>query len=329
MTRRTFVSLAGGASASGSCGWRSGESDRPLRVIASPYISTLPIYFAQEAGHFADVGLAIELEQYPSLPEVAALMAGGVVDAALMGLSPSFVNAIEKGAQVRCVAARVLASTQCLGMLRLYANASSFPDGLGDLKGLRGGTLAVSHRGSISEFTADMLLAGSGMSTSDLDLVYLPEPEATAAVSVGRIDAMIASQFEQDLTSRSDSIVRGPSLGDVAPGFQYGLVLFGQRLLDGNVDVGTRFLMAWFRGVRDFVQGATPQFAKEFAQDYNLDLGLISASCRDIFSLDGRLNSRDFQTYLDWTVRKGYCPPDIDLNKLLDERFVARMAELG
>ncbi len=63
---------------------------------------------------------------------------------------------------------------------------------------------------------------------------------------------------------------------------------------------------------------------KGFAEAYKLDLSLHTEGCRDIFRLDGKLNPADFQTYLDWTVRKGYCPPDITIERSLDERFVER-----
>jgi NitT/TauT family transport system substrate-binding protein len=75
---------------------------------------------------------------------------------------------------------------------------------------------------------------------------YYQEPFATIAVERGLA-------------------VRGPIGYDVYPNQQIGVVLFGPKL-EGDRDLGVRYMRAYVRGVRDYVKGLMERDPAKFAE---------------------------------------------------------------
>lgn len=325
MNRRTFFFF--GLAGASACGRQSGGSDRP-RIIAStpPYITTFPIYVTREAGYFESAGLDVTLRENPSSTTTTALLAGEQVDVGFSAIHPSHLNLITRGAKMRYVAGREIATPLCRGRLTLYGLASTFPGGLNDLGQLAGKRVSVSRQANIGEFSIDTMLAQTGHTTADMNLSYLREADAAAALAGGHLDAMIGSQFENDLASLSGKVVRGPALADVLPNFQFSFALFGRKLLEGDPEIGTKFLFAYLQGARDFLQGASAEFVDEFAAAHNLDAALIREGCRNTFTPDGRLNTESFDQFIAWAVGKGYCEPEVASAELYETRFIDEAA---
>jgi ABC-type nitrate/sulfonate/bicarbonate transport system substrate-binding protein len=321
LNRRSFGRLAAAGAWLSACGSRVDRGEQPLQVLTTPYITNLPIYVAHGAGYFEEAGLTVTLEEHPSGSSVVALLAGGAADASMNALHPAFFNAVAQGARVRYVAARAVASPGC-PMLTLFGNRAAFPQGLEDLRRLEGRRVAVRRAGSIAEFTLDMLLRDTTLSSGDLELQFLRDPEAAAALVGGGIDAMVSTQFERDLDSLSDNVVRGPSLSDVLPGFQYSFVVFGPRMLDSDIETGVRFLLAYLRGSQDYVRRNRPEIVEQFARKHGMDLELVRQGCRDTFSRDGRIDEENLDLFVAWAVRKGYCPPGLTTELLFDTRYI-------
>ncbi|MDA0205317.1 MAG: ABC transporter substrate-binding protein [Acidobacteria bacterium] len=79
MNRRFF--FLGGLGVLAGCGSTVSQSGRPHIIAATPpYVTTFPIYVAQEAGYFESAGLDVEFQEHPSSTTTTALLAGGEVD---------------------------------------------------------------------------------------------------------------------------------------------------------------------------------------------------------------------------------------------------------
>ncbi|MCP5115681.1 MAG: ABC transporter substrate-binding protein, partial [bacterium] len=209
MNRRHALSLLGtwslGCQHSGTRPAR-----RLVKVALRRFPSTAVFYSAYEFGHFDDAGFDIEVVQFRNTNMVVPTLAGGAVDVSLMAMNPGVITAAMRGAAVRIVAGRELASTTCGAAGTVFGRRKSFPNGLDDLRVLKGKRISFSHQASVAEFFADCLLGAVDLTTDDIEPVYLPYAEAVAGLRAGAIDAIIRSQFDKDLTALSDEIVRGP-----------------------------------------------------------------------------------------------------------------------
>ena len=289
-------------------------------------MTTFPIYVAQEAGYFEAAGLDVELRKEPSSPATTALVAGGEVDVSFNAFHPSYINLIARGTKIRFVAGREIATPQCGAIMVLYGNAKAFPNGLTDLRELAGKRLSIPRQGNLGEFSVDSILGNAGLSTADMEVSYLREADAAAALIGGHLDAMIGSQSQHDISEFRDRVVRGPGLADVLPGFQLSFALFGQRMLEGDPEVGISFLLAYLKGARDYLHGTSGAYIDAFAASHHLDPESIRNACRESLDPTGRLHPDSFKTFVAWGIRKGYGDAEAADIQPFETRFIDEAA---
>ena len=325
MHRRTCLGLITGL-AGCSLTDRS-EDDHTVRVAISPYLSMSSFHLAWERGYFREEGLELEVNEIPFTAQIVPLLAGGGLDAAFLVQNPSFLNAVAKGVEARIVAGREIASPQCGDAGALYYSADLFPDGLTDLHQLRGRSLAIVRRATISEFWLDEILATAGLAGDDVQVIELPQADAAAAVIEGKIDAMVSQDFDKDPAAISGKAVRFMRLADVLPGYQYTWIVFGERLLRSARPDGVGFLAAYQKGVHAFLAGESPRFMRDYAERNGLDVASTLTSCRQTITPDGAIDIDDLARFTNWAVAKGYCERALSARELVDTGFLAGIRE--
>jgi hypothetical protein len=233
---------------------------------------------------------------------------------------------VARGARLRIVAGREIVSSSCHPVGAIYVRRDQFPNGLADLRPLKGARIStMGSLGGITHYALDALLKHSGMTPDDVQVLRIGPAESAAALLSGGVRAVISR--ETDLEARPDGLqlVRGPALADIEPGFQYSWIVFGQRLLDGDVRAGGRFLHAYLRGGREFLRGRTPAFLDELARSQGQDPAKVRAGCRDTFDHDGAIHLDHLERFVRWAAAKGFCPKTLEAKSLVDTRFLAAM----
>ena len=297
-----------------------------LRVSTSPPgVSVSGLYLAQELGYFAAAGLDLDLRQISNPAQVAPLLAAGQLEAAFLSLTPGFVNAVAKGADLRIVAGREIASPTCGDAGTLYVNRETLPQATPDLVKLRGKRVTITGRGSVTEFSLDAILGTAGMSSADVQVVPLSQPDAAAALASGKVDAIVVSRFEQNLVALSPNIARWTGLPQIFPNLQYSFVWFGRRLLQADPEIGARFLSIYLRGNREYLDGKTPRYLERLIRESRLDPKRALEACRDNITRDGRVDAESIRRYVEWSVKKGYSPQPVEVSRILDTRFLDRV----
>ena len=156
--RRQFVALA---TMLPGCRRRSdtGSVDA-LRVSVSPQPSMAGLYLAYESGYFKDQGLSIELVVLNGgSAEAIPLLAGWRLETSFAPLTPAMINARTRGARLRLVAGREIVALNCSDYGVIYGNRRFFPNGLADLRELKGKRIAVSRPGGTTFFALDVILS--------------------------------------------------------------------------------------------------------------------------------------------------------------------------
>ncbi|HTP86726.1 MAG TPA: ABC transporter substrate-binding protein [Bryobacteraceae bacterium] len=326
MLRRTLLLLpVAPMAALVSCRRRSGRDRMPLRVSLSRILTMAPFYVGYEAGYFRDAGFDIQLSK--ELPGVQSLplLAAGSLDVGFVGLTPGMVNAVRRGARLRLVAGREISSRSCDIHSRIFVRASDFPQGIPDLRPLRGRRIALSSSSVFGYFCLDQLLARAGMKRSDVVIRPMGANDRLAALRAGGVDAFLSTGSDMNPMLRQLQIAPGPGLADVLPGFQYSYIAFGARLLDADVRRGAAFLRAYLRGAREYLGGKTPAFVEQYAKDAGLDPKLVRAGCRDSFEADGHMHQNDIKMFLDWLITQNYIPEAARVESVVDTRFLNEM----
>lgn len=324
--RREFARITLGMPALGwlGCAPRGAVTDsRPLRISAARRLSMSSLYLALESGYFRQLGLDVRVHNIGNSSEALPLLAGGGVDVFFHTVTPSFINAVAKGARVKIVASREIASSTCGHFGSIYGTRESFPGGLADLKHLKGKRIAIGRTIGLTEFALDLHLLNVGLSRNDVDVVLMRHPDAVAALVGGEVDAIVShEEYDTDLAGVSSRIIRSIGLAEILPNFQYSFVAYGRTLLDGNPGPGSKFLAAYLRAAREFLGGKTPRFMEDFSRSNGLDVDAVLRGCRETFVPDGRIDLKSLEYYVNWAAKKGYCPMPVEAAQLVDTRFL-------
>jgi ABC-type amino acid transport substrate-binding protein len=312
--------MAGMAAA--SCGRGAGQL-RTLRVaVASTYPTMSAFYVAQEEGWFQDAGFKLDIVPAASAPRMIPLLSAGKLDVSFDALSPAFFNAVERGAHFRIVAGRDIVAPGSSDRA-LYGLRSSFPRGLTDLKELKRKRIAIHARAMVIEYWLDKMLARAGLTQDDVKVVIANQPEAYAALKARGIDAIAGVFFlDRAFATLESRLVLGIRVSDVLPKSQFSHVLFGEKLLSGPVETGTRFLAAYLRGTQAFARGRTPAFLVDLCRKNGWDLVRAGELCRQAISPGGDISMPSLESFADWAISKGYCAPSVRRAEWVDKRFL-------
>ena len=315
------MSLAAGS----GCSLRKPSPRQKLTLSASKQLSMSSLYLAQEWGYFRDAGFDVELLPGTNPLQSTAAMAGGKLDILFTGITISFLNAVLKGAPLKIVAGREIASPSCGNLGVIYGLRRTFPRGLTDLRQLKGKRVVTGPSIGFSQFTLDAHLASVGLSIDDVTPVTLSSSQSVAALIGGSVDALVLNNdLDRDLASMSSQVVRTQNLAHIYPNFQVSHIFFGQTLLTAHVDIGARFLAAYLRGAREFARGKTPRFMENYARTNRLDVKRVTDACRGTFTLNGEVDMQSLRPFAEWAARRKYTARLADVSQLVDLRFLGR-----
>ena len=75
------------------------------------------------------------------------------------------------------------------------------------------------------------------------------------------------------------------------------------------------------------MKGYTPAFFDELAIADGADPKTERNRCRDLMVEDGQIDRDSIEMFVDWAVRREYCPNVPPVEQLIDERFLRRAQE--
>ncbi len=330
MRRRELLAglAAGFAFGIGSACSRSGRSRlEKVRVGATRHLSTADLHLGYEQGYFRQAGFDVEISQSGSPLNSVALLAGGKLDVYFTGCNVTVLNAMARGLPIRFVAGRQYITEKCHEVGRVYGLRRNFPQGLADLRLLKGKRIGISVAVGMSHFALDAQLRTVGLSIDDVTRVPLDIRQNVAALMAGNVDALVGTgDLERDIAELPE-VVHTPGISRLYPQMQHTFVTFGKSMVEGTVERGARFLSAYLHGVRDYRQGKTPRFMEQFARTYGLDVRRALSQCRDSVAEDGAIDVRGLQTIADWYVRRKYLVRALEMTKMVDRRFIERAHE--
>ena len=224
---RFLAALAGGAAAGASPAPIRAQTRKALTIGYVPSTLFAPIFVAVERGYLREAGFDATLSPIVAGADSMSLVAQGQIDIAAAALSAAFFNAVNRGLEVKFVAAtgyqpRVGRPSALLIRQDLYDAGMR----LGDLRGKKIGW--IGNAGAASAYYVARILRPIGLHLTDIEGVNVANPDQEIALDRKAIDAVFTSApftelFEQ---KRLAKIVASPPPGIAGSG-----VFFGPTLL--------------------------------------------------------------------------------------------------
>ena len=299
-----------------------------------------PWLLAMERGYFQEVGITLDLQQFNSIVNMIPLLSTNQLDVAFDGASSAgFFNAIGRGIDIKMVANQGIAQGAsderpyyAIVASKQLADAGRVKR-LADLRGLPVNVLA---EGSLAQLLVGLALAGDGLTLAEVEQQQLAMPDTLSGLQNGSIAGSFFLEPFITLGRQQGTLEVLVNAEKLAPGREITEVFYASGFAQ-NRPVGNNFVVAYLRGVRDYLrtffdnQGdratAVAQLIKHLPVK---EPALYERMSMPYFNPDGHINTADVRAQQDWYVSQGQVQQPIDIDRVVDNSYAdAALSLLG
>ena len=274
----------------------------------------MPAFVAEQSGYFTQEGLAVRLVFFQSGVQLMQSIISGDTQIG-MGSAPELVTAVNAGAKVRGV----------WGISNLMPYALISRPHIKTFNDLKGKKIAVSSRGSLSEFLASYALKSKGMDPAR-DVTYVAMggvPTRFAAILSGAADASLisAAQFEKGKKAGLNFLAM---LSEMIPEWPQDLIYLREEMFTNREPEFRAFLRAYRRGVataKNNAEHAIAAMQKAMRFDYPTARDGYYAYVQSLPD-DGHVAEKGFQLLVDQMTQDGTIKRNLGMMDLIDYRFI-------
>jgi NitT/TauT family transport system substrate-binding protein len=298
-------------------------------TVGSPGSSSdAGLYIADARGYFKALGITMDYQTVKGGGDLIPLLSTGRLDVGGLSLNSGLINAVGSGNDLQVVADK---GSYTDGSTPSYGALLVRPDLAGEIKGpedLRGRSIGVGSAGSALDVALTDYLATGGLTTEDVQLVVLGQPERVIALQEGAID--VGFVFEPFLTQAvrlgaAELLVDG---GDMIPDQQNAVLVYAGSFADQKKEVAQNFMSAYICGLEDYndavinegegrdeiieiIGKATEQPAAELAETNPIGL-----------KPDGSLNLKDLERTMNVLAEGGLVEKVVPIDQLVNTEFL-------
>jgi NitT/TauT family transport system substrate-binding protein len=301
-----------------------------LKVGYLPLADWAPLFLAQERGYFEEVGLAVETASFGNYPAQVPLIAQGQLHVAGCASAVICYNAFGRGLDLRIVTdLRSAGQTEkSRGSGALVVRKDLWDNGtIREAHDLIGRTLYTQAGvGSGQQAWAGHWLMRHGVDPAAMDWPQLQFPDLFAAMQ--NQGAEVGFQSEPFITA---GLTRGvhrvlATTDEMEPGLQQAYVMYWTGIDGLEPQAGERFMVAWLRAGRDFIN------AMEYGTDQEAVIDVLTRetgikdpevhrqSKYPWHNPNGEINREALQTDADFFTQLGLMPPT-DISPAFDDRY--------
>jgi NitT/TauT family transport system substrate-binding protein len=247
------AALLGAAFAACLLGEAGAQQPAQVRLGIARTISDAGYYVAEGLGFFREENIELTMTPFNSAAQMIAPLGGGDLDAGGGTVSAGFYNAVARGIDIKIVADQA-SMNPGYGYSSLMVRKDLVDSGryksFADLKGKK---VAIGAPGTGTASALNEVLKKGGLKYSDVDVIYIGFPDHLPAYQNGGIDASITN--EPTMTRAIDAGVAVRIAGnDVTyPDQQTAVMFYSERFIKNRRDVAERFMRAYVRGIRVYL----------------------------------------------------------------------------
>ena len=319
--RRTILRAAALA-ALAACGRAeapaASEAPRKVRVSITPHLSWGPLMIAQAEGFFKAEGLDVEFVPAMRSEESLAALVTGDIDVRPGPLHAGFLSAIAQGAKIKIAAGQGELARDGCTYYAIVLRPGLQPSKATPIKKMR-----ASQDGA-TRYVVSRMLAPHGVDIKSIETIRLPEAVMVMSLERGSIDAVAVSEPALTRTSKIGRVwIRAQ---DAVPGFQWGVLAFGERLLSRERDTGHRFIRAYDRGVTQYLQGKTPRNVAIISAATGEEEAITREACWPTFRAGSGIDWESIAQFQRWANTEGLMEHTLSRDQVWDSTFVAATA---
>ncbi|HEY7067688.1 MAG TPA: ABC transporter substrate-binding protein [Chloroflexota bacterium] len=306
----------------------------PAREPATVHIGVLAIiaeagmYIADERGYFAEEGLIPDFVTFDTGAKAIPALATSQADVSGGAFSPGFVNAVQRGVDVKMVGSLSSYEEGFNSGYIVVRKELADSGAIKDWPDFRGHSIAVPPgRPTVGDYVVARGLEKGGLKLADVNIVELPFPDMIPAFGNGNLDAAHTSEPFSTLAADRGVAVKWKATVDYAPGVTPAVLTYGPSLLHEKPDVGQRFMAAYLRGARDYNTAFKRGTGRaEIVQVLTKHTSVKDPAIYDRMGLsyidpDGTLNVANLIDQQAFYTEFGAIPNPVDVTTLVDNRF--------
>ncbi len=288
-----------------------------------------PILIALDRGYFAEVGLDVEDNRFDAATRMMQPLAAGQLDVVSAALTAGLFNAFARDIDVRVVGDRGVES-KGHGYNAIVARQDLWESGairsLADLRGRKVGAAGY-QAGSLIALQLGMALEAQGMRLDDLDLVDITLPDTNAALANHTLDGAVQIEPLVALGLANNLFTVLMRSDEMSPDLQSALILYAAGFARDQRDAGRRWMTAYLRGVRDYVDAFTRDRGRDAVveslarQTTVKDPNVYRMIVPSYMNPNGYVNVETLVGAQDWFGSHGYIPQKVDIPALVDRQF--------
>jgi NitT/TauT family transport system substrate-binding protein len=269
-------------------------------------VSLAGVFVAQDKGYFREQSLELEFEILTAGSDIMTQVGAGNLHAG-SGSGASLFNGFARGLDIK-----IIGSTQQNDPAGEAANTIVVRTDLLDsravreLRDLRGRKVAVNARGVASEYIVDRLVRQDGITVDDVELVSIPFPDMTAALTNRVIDAAFIT--EPYLTQAETLGVARRIAPNQPAGEQITVLLINTGFVRANPEADVRFMTAYLRAARElYGEGWNRDDIVAILEKYTLLPGdIIRRSVKPYIDPNGRINLASLEAQQRYFLEHGF-----------------------
>ena len=302
-----------------------------VTVAALPFVSSSPLFIAQEKGYFSEQGLEVELKFFRSAQPIAVAIASKDADFGITAFTAGFYNLASKGA-LKVIGAQLHEVKGYPGSAILVSN-KAYNAGLTSVDKLPGHTFAMSQVGSSFHYMIGRISENSGFDIKDMTLKPLQSVgNMIGALKSGQVDSMIiVPHIAKPLEKAGAAKIIG-WVADYAP-YQVGGLFTSTSNITNKRSTVEKFITAYQKGIADYraafidddenQQEILTLIHKYVYKDQNpaKALGKIKNGAMYI-EKDGRLDVADVYRQIAWHKKQGLVNKTADPASIIDNSFI-------
>ena len=314
----------------------SAVAGEKITIAALTFISSSPLFIAQERGYYTAEGLEVEFKFFRAAQPVAVSIVSGDADFGVTAFTAGFFNLAGKGA-LKVIGAQFREEKGFDGSAILVSN-KAYDAGFTSVKDFPGHSYAMTQVGSSFHYMIGQVADGAGFKLDSVKLKPLHSvPNMIGALKSGQVDSMIiVPHIAKGLNKAGAAKIIG-WVSEYAP-YQVGGLFTSSKNVEQRRAVVEKFVRAYQRAATDYnttMNALTSDGKRVFGPEADDVVTLINKyvykgkpSAAKIKSgavyIDpkGRLDVGSVYQQIEWYQSRGLVDKTVSAEKIIDLSFI-------
>jgi NitT/TauT family transport system substrate-binding protein len=306
-----------------------------VSIAALRFVSSAPIFIAQEKGYFKEAGLEVEFKFFQAAQPIAVAVAGGDADLGITGLTGGFFNLAGKGA-MKIIAAQSREEPG-FDFVAYLASSKAHAAGFTDAGKFPGKSIAITTTGSTFHYMLGMLAEKRGFKLTDVTLRPLQSiPNITAALKGEQVDGALLPA-NNAYAAEKEGFAKIVGWVHQETPWQLGALFAGTPVIEKRRAVVEKFVAAYVKACNDYAeafQQRDAQGKRVFGDKADALIPIIQKyvepkptpdqvkASASYIDPQGRLLVKNLYDQVAWYQAQGMVARDADMTKMLDLGFI-------